>query len=155
MKDFESTESSALGDSNKESTEGSDLGELRCPEAPQGATGQDPHLQEVDEAPDSWEQHLSTCSLSSENLEVVTAKVGTLGLCTARKNCFGAAKKRAKRARVAGSLVGDSVVGQSWPAQGGQKQALQEPSTSGTQGIDSVQVKSGLGQNHLRVQISV
>jgi len=53
MKEFESTESSALGDSNKDSTEGSDLGELQCPEAPQGATGQDPHLQEVDEAPDS------------------------------------------------------------------------------------------------------
>ena len=48
MKDLESTESSAVGDSNKDSTEGSDLGKLRFPESPQGATGQDPHLQEVD-----------------------------------------------------------------------------------------------------------
>jgi len=73
MKDLESTEISALGDSNKDSTEGSIFREVRRLEALQGATGQDPHLQEVDEAPDSWEQHLSTCSLSSENLEGLTA----------------------------------------------------------------------------------
>jgi len=84
--------------------EGSDLGELWCPEAPQGATGQDPHLQDVDEAPDSWEQHLSTCSLGSENLEGLTMKVGTLGLRAATKNRCGAAKKRARRAKMALSL---------------------------------------------------
>ena len=77
---------------------------------------------------------------------MLTVNVGTLGLCTARKNCFGAAKKRVRRARVAGSLDGDSIVGQSQQAQGGQKQALHEPSTSGTQGVGSVQVKSGHGQ---------
>ena len=43
---------------------------------------------------------------------------------------------------MAGSLDGDSVVGQYQPAQGSQKQVLQEPSTSGTQGVDNVQVKS-------------
>ena len=120
MKYLESAESSAPGDSNKDSMEGSVLGELWRPEAPHGATGQDPHLQGVDEAPDSWEQHQSTCSLSSQNLEGLTVKFGTLGLRAARKNRYGAAKKRVRRAMVAGSLDGDSVVGQSWPAQSGQ-----------------------------------
>ena len=45
---------------------------------------------------------------------------------------------------MAGSLGGDSV-SQSQPAQSSQKQTLQEPSTSGTQGADNVQVKSGPG----------
>ena len=100
--------------------EGSILGELWRPEGPQGAIGQYSNLQGVDEAPDSWEQHLSTCSLSLENLEGLTAKVDTLGLRAARKNCYGAAKKRARRARVAGSLDGDSCcssvsAGSEWP----------------------------------------
>ena len=38
----ESKESSALGNSNKDSMEGSSQRELWCQEAPQGATGQDP-----------------------------------------------------------------------------------------------------------------
>ena len=47
---------------------------------------------------------------------------------------------------MAGSLDGDSIVGQSRPAQSGQKHTLQEASTPGTQGVDNVQVKSGRGQ---------
>ena len=100
----------------------------------------------MDEAPDSWEQHLSPCSLSSETLEGLIEQVGTLGLWASRKNCCGAAKKRARRAKVAESLAGNSVVGQSRPTQGGQKQALQEPSTSWTQGAGNGKVKSGHGQ---------
>jgi len=97
----------------------------------------------VDEAPDSWEQHLSPCSLSSENPEGLTAKGGTLGLQAARKNHCRATKKQARRARVAGSLDGDSVIGQSRLTQGSQKQALWEPRTSGTQGLENMQVKPG------------
>ena len=118
MKDLESTDSFTLGDSNKHSMKGSDLGEIWRLEALQGATGQDSHLQEVDEAPDSWEQHLSPCTLSSENLEGLTAKGGTLGLWAARKIHCGATKKWARMAKVAGSLDGDSVVGQSRPTRG-------------------------------------
>jgi hypothetical protein len=84
----------------------------------------------VGEAPISWEQHLSPGSLSSENLEVLTEKIGTLGLQAARK------------AKMAEALAGDSVGGQPQPPQGGQKQALQELCTSGTQGKEK-KVKSG------------
>jgi len=62
IRDFESMESSAIGDSNKDSTEGSDQGELRRLEALQGTNGQDPCSQRVEEATESWEQHLSSCS---------------------------------------------------------------------------------------------
>ena len=59
---FESMESSVIGDSNRDSKEGCDQGELRRLEAPQGATGQNPCSQRVDGAPDSSEQQLSSCS---------------------------------------------------------------------------------------------
>jgi hypothetical protein len=139
----ESKERSVLGDSSKGSTEGSGLGELRCLEAPQGATTQDPCLQGVGEAPDSWEQHLSPYSLISENLEGLTEKVGSLGLRPTRKNRCGAAKKRARRAKMAEALVRDSAGGQSRPPQGGQEQAQQEPGISGTKGRGKEMVKSG------------
>jgi len=113
MKDLESVESSILEDSNMDCKEGSNHRELWHPEALQGAIGQDPHLQEVGETPDSWEQQLSPCNLSSENIEGLTEKVGTLGLPAARKNRCGAAQKRARRARVAESLAGNSVISQS------------------------------------------
>jgi len=63
---------------------------------------------------------------------VLTEKVGTLGFWAARKNRCGA-KKPARKAKMAEALAGDSVSGQPQPPQGGQKQALQELGTSGTQ----------------------
>ena len=42
LRKVDSKESSAIGDSSKDSTEGSSQGELRYLEAPQGATRQDP-----------------------------------------------------------------------------------------------------------------
>jgi len=59
MEKLESKESSVIGDSSKDFTEGSYQGELWCLEAPQGATGQNPCLLGADEAPISWNQHLS------------------------------------------------------------------------------------------------
>ena len=76
---LESKESYAIGDSSKDSSEGSIQWELWCLEALQGATGQDPCLQGMGEDHISWEQHLSPSSLSSKNLEVLAEKVGTLG----------------------------------------------------------------------------
>jgi len=55
---LESKESSVIGDSSKDSTDGFCQGELRCLEAPQGATGQNPCLQGAGEALISREQHL-------------------------------------------------------------------------------------------------
>jgi hypothetical protein len=126
--------------------EGSSLGGLWCLEALQGATTQEPYLQGVGEAPDSWEQHLSPCSSSSENIEGLTEKVGTLGLWPARKNRCGAAKKLARWAKMAEALARHSTGVQSRPPQGSQKQALQVPDTSGTQGKGKEMVKSGPGQ---------
>jgi hypothetical protein len=48
---LEPRESSATGDSSKDSTQVSSKGELWCLEAAQGATGQDPCLQGAGEAP--------------------------------------------------------------------------------------------------------
>ena len=76
----------------------------------------------------------------------LTEKVGTLGLQAARKNHCGAAKRRAKKAKVADALVGDSVGGQPRPPQGGQKQALQELSTYVTQGKRRALEEEELGE---------
>jgi len=145
VKKLESKESSTIGDSSKDSMEGSSQEALQCLTAPQGAIGQDPHLQGEGEAPVSWEQHLSLESLSSENLEGLTEKAGTLDLQAARKNRCGVAKKRERKAKMAEALAGDSAGGQPRLLQGGQKQAPQELSSSGTQGKEE-KVKSGTCQ---------
>jgi len=77
---IDSKESSAIGDSSKDSTECSSQRELWCLEALQGATGHDPCLQGMGEDPISWVKHLSPSSLISKNLEVLAEKVGTIGL---------------------------------------------------------------------------
>jgi hypothetical protein len=64
----------------------------------------------------------NTCLQSLENLEGLAERVGTLDLRTPKKNRSGAAKKRARRAKVAGA-----------PAGGRPTQAVQELSSSGTQ----------------------
>jgi len=107
-------------------------------------------LQGAGEAPISWEQHLSPCSLSSENLEGLAEKVGTLALRAARKNCCGATKKQTRKAKMAEALGGDSIGGQPRPPQGSQKQALQEPSTSGTQGKEKEKVSREKFTNNQR-----
>jgi hypothetical protein len=82
----------------------------------------------------SKEQHLSPGSLRSEHFEVLTEKVGNLVVRAARKNPFGAAKKRAKKTKMAEALAGKSDGAQPRLLQGGQKQLLQEHSLYGTQG---------------------
>ena len=58
MKKLKSKESSAIGDSSKDSTEGSSQGTPQCLNAPQGAIRQDSCLLVVGKPPVSWEQHL-------------------------------------------------------------------------------------------------
>jgi len=113
---LEHKESSAVGDSIKGF----------CSEAPQiGAAGQNPVKQGAGETPLIGEEHSSTCSLSSENLDSLTEKVGTLGLQVTRKNHCGAAKKRARKTKLAEDPTGDSSSGQPWSALGSKPQTLQ------------------------------
>ena len=118
-------ESSARGDSEKGS----------CTEALQiGATGRDPAEQEVGETPQIGGERPLSSSLSTENVEGLTEKVGTLGIQITNKNRCGAAKKRARRARLAKAPSGAKDDGQPRIAPGGQPQTSQEPGTSGVQG---------------------
>jgi hypothetical protein len=90
-------------------------------------------LQGIGETPNTRQEHLSPNSLSSENLEVLPEKVGTLGLRGVRRNRCGVAKKQARKAKTAEALAGDIGGGQPGPFRSGQLQALQEPGTSGAQ----------------------
>jgi len=67
-------------------------------------------MQGAGEIPMTWEEHLSPSSLSLENLEGLTEKVGTLSLQSLRKNRCGAAKKRTKKARLQRLLLGTLAV---------------------------------------------
>ena len=118
-------ESSASGESDKGS----------CTEAPQiGAAGWDPVEQRAGETSLTGEERPPPSSLRLENLEGLTQKVSTLGLqVTSRNRCGGAAKKWARRARLAEAPSGDSGGGQPRSAPGGQPQTLQKPGTSGVQ----------------------
>ena len=98
----------ALGALVKDSKEDYSQEELRCLEPPQGAAEQNPSLHRVRETPFTWEERLSPSSLSSENLAVLTEKVGVLGLKSFIKNRSGAAKKRARKTRLAEGPTADS-----------------------------------------------
>jgi hypothetical protein len=118
---LEHKENSAPGDSDNGS----------CSEALYRTAGQNPVEQGAGRTPVIGEEHLSPSSLISENLECLTEKVGTLGLQVNRKNCCGAAKKQARKAKVAEAPTEDSGSSQTRPAPGGQPQTLQKPGTSG------------------------
>jgi len=86
-------EHNLTGDSGKECCS---QGELLFSECQEGATKQNPGASEI---PISLEGHLSPDSPSSENLEVLAETAGILDLKSIKKNCSGAAKKWARRAR--------------------------------------------------------
>jgi len=97
-----------------------------CSEALQtGAAGQNPVEQGAGQTPTIGEEHLSPCSLSLENLEGLTEKLGTLGLQVTRKSCCGAAKKQARKAKLAKAPTGDFGSGQPQSTLGDQPQTLQ------------------------------
>ena len=75
------------------------------------------------------EERPSSCGQTSEKLEGLTEKVGTLGLQLTKNRC-GAARKRARKARLAEAPAGASDGGQPLSAPGSQQQIQQEPSTS-------------------------
>ena len=102
-KEKEIEERSLTGDSDKDSRGSSSNGDPPRLEAPQGATGQNPKSPETSETPASREGHSLSGTENPGNLEVLTEKVGTLGLQGQKKNISWAAKKRTRRARMAAS----------------------------------------------------
>jgi hypothetical protein len=103
-----------------------------CTEASDGAAEQNPVEQRTGETPQIGVEHFSSCSQTSENLEELAEKVGTLGLRVAKKN-RGAARKRARKARLAEAPSGTSDGGRTWSAPGEQPSTSQEPVASGAQ----------------------
>jgi len=102
-----------------------------CSEAPCGAAEQNPVEQKTGGTPLIGEEHLSIGSQTPENLEGLTEKVGTLGLQARKKNRCGAARKRARKARLAEAPNGDSSGGRPRSALADQPNTQQEPRTSG------------------------
>jgi hypothetical protein len=125
----------------------SDVGS--CPEAPEGATGQDPVESGTGGTPLIEEEHLPD-SHKAKNLDGLTEKVGSHGLVLPKKNRCGAARKRARKAKLAEAPAGASDVRQHQTASGGQPLTLQEPSTSTAQGRGSasVELQSPEGGGH-------
>jgi len=124
-----------------------------CSEAPHGAAGQNPVERRASETPLIGEEHFSSSSLISENLEGLTEKVDTLGLQVTKKNCCGAAKKQAWKTRLTEAPTGDSGSGQPWSVPGGKPQTSQKPGTSGDhfgQGFTSTGLKSLESMGHLQ-----
>ena len=87
-----------------------------CSDAPEGAAGQDPVELGTGGTPLIEEEH-QPCSQTSENLEGLTKKVSTLDPRLPRKNCCGAARTRARKAKLAEAPTGGSDGGQPQPAQ--------------------------------------
>jgi hypothetical protein len=118
---LEHKESSAVWDSDKGS----------CSETLHGAAKQNPVEQRAGETPLTGEEYLSPSSPTSENLENLTEKVGTIGLQVTRKKSCGAAKKRPRKAKLAEVPTKDSDGSQPRSAVGDQPQTLQKPGKSG------------------------
>ena len=121
VSDQEKTESSAVWASSKGI----------CSEALWGAAEQNPVERRTGGTLLIGEEHLSIGSQISENLEGLTEKVGTLGLQARKKNRCGAARKRARKARLAEAPTGDSSGGRPRSALADQPHTQQEPGTSG------------------------
>jgi hypothetical protein len=95
-------------------------------EAPCGAAKQDPAEQGAGGTSLIGEERPPVVEKTSENLEGLTEKVGTLGLQITKKHCCGAARKRARRARLA-----EACSGQPQSAPKDRPQTQQKPGTSG------------------------
>ena len=102
-----------------------------CSESPCGVAEQNSVEQRTGRTPLIGEEHLSIGCQTSENLEGLAEKVGTLGLQGTKKNRCGAAKKQARKARLAGAPTGDSSSGQPQSALADQPHTHQKPGTSG------------------------
>jgi hypothetical protein len=115
----------------KENCETGDSDKGSCTEVPlTGATGQNPVEKGAGETPLNGVQLSSSCSYRPEKLEGLTEKVDNLCHRFSRKNRSGAAKKRAREARLTKVPTGDSGSGQSMTVPDGQPQTPQKPEIS-------------------------
>ena len=113
--------SSAYGDSDKEC----------CSETPQiGTVRLKPVGQRAGEIRLTGGEYSFPSILCSGNLEGLTEKVGALGLRVTRKNRCGAAKKGARKAKLAVAPTGDSGGGQTRTALSGQPRTPQRSGMS-------------------------
>jgi hypothetical protein len=71
-----------------------------CSEAPCGAAKQDPAEEGAGGTSLIGEERQPAVEKTSENLEGLTEKVGTLGIQITKKNRYGAARKQARRTRL-------------------------------------------------------
>ena len=108
-----------------------DSGKGFCSEAPCGAAEQNPVEQRTGGTLLIGEEHLSKGCQTLENVKGLTEKVGTLGLQIIKKNCCGAAKKRARKDRLAEAPTGDSSGDQPQSVLADQPHTQQKPRTSG------------------------
>jgi hypothetical protein len=100
-------------------------------EALNGATEQNLDMKGTGELPKTWEEHLCSGSLNSENLESMT-EVGTFGLQRCKKNRWGATKKQAGKAMLQEEApTWESTGSQPLPPQSRQPHNLQKPGTLG------------------------
>jgi hypothetical protein len=104
-----------------------------CTEAPAGATEQNPAEKGTSETPLTGEKHSSSCSHTTESLEGLTEKVGTLGLQVIKKNRCGAARKQARKAKSTEAPTGATNGGRPQSAAGKRPLDSQEPGTSRAQ----------------------
>ena len=124
-------ENTELNLEEKESSAVWDSGMGSCSQAPHGAVGQGPVQQREGGTLLIEEEHLSSISQTTENLEGLTETVGTLGLQVSRRNCCGAAKRQARKAGLAEAPSGDTSGGQPRSTPGSQTQTQQGPAHLG------------------------
>jgi hypothetical protein len=117
-------ESSYVGDYSKGSKEGSSQGELLCLKTVHGATEQNSEMQGAGKPPKTWEDHLSSSSLSSENLEALTEMVGTLGLQSLKTNHVVPLRSEQGRLRLRRFI---QVGLRQWPISASSKQSVTKP----------------------------
>jgi hypothetical protein len=123
-----------------------------CTEAPHGATGQSPVEQKAGETPLIGGEHPPPAKHAQVSLEGLTEKVGTLGLQATERHRCGAAKKLARKTRLADPM-GDSSSGRPGLTLGDKTQDPQQPGTSGAQhvyGSASAVSKSPKSKEHMQ-----
>jgi len=106
LKKNQSMESSLVGNSSKDSKEGSSQGGLWCMEALQGAAGQNPCLQGLGETPVTWGEHISPSILARRILRCWQRRSSPLVSKVLEETTEGLLRSRRGRPEWRRSLLG-------------------------------------------------